>query len=272
MYDSLLSALQPPQLWQRSTAAFWDDDHISKGMLAAHLNPEIDAASRKPETIDRSVDWIAGLIGEHRSILDLGCGPGLYARRLSNLGYTVTGVDCSRRSLNYARAHDSKTTYRCQNYLTLAEREQYDVILLIFCDYAALTAPERSSLLTRVYGALKPGGLFIFDVFTDRSFAGADNRKRWSYQPEGGFFCAKPHVLLESSCFYENGTVRADCSVVITEDGVTRRIIWDTAYTKERLLAETTPSGLTLRCAYDDICGTPHTGSSDTLCFVMEKA
>lgn len=42
-----------PGLWERSAEPFWDGEHISKDMLEAHLNPMVDAASRKKETNDR---------------------------------------------------------------------------------------------------------------------------------------------------------------------------------------------------------------------------
>ena len=44
-----------PPVYAGSTKAFWDDEHISKGMLAAHLDAEHDGASRKLETIQSSV-------------------------------------------------------------------------------------------------------------------------------------------------------------------------------------------------------------------------
>ena len=51
MVNKLFSLIQKPALWQRSYELFWDDEHISKGMLEAHLNPNWDAASRKTVTL-----------------------------------------------------------------------------------------------------------------------------------------------------------------------------------------------------------------------------
>ena len=47
-----------------------------------------DLASRKSSTIDEHVDWIFSTVldGQPARVLDLGCGPGLYAQRLSSLG------------------------------------------------------------------------------------------------------------------------------------------------------------------------------------------
>ncbi|HOJ15222.1 MAG TPA: class I SAM-dependent methyltransferase, partial [Deltaproteobacteria bacterium] len=61
-------------------------------------------------------EWGNRLISElnltgNERILDLGCGPGLYTKRLSDAGYDVTGMDYSRRSIAYAKEHDTETRY-----------------------------------------------------------------------------------------------------------------------------------------------------------------
>ena len=271
MYDSLLCLLQKPRLWQRSAAPFWDDDHISKGMLEAHLNPALDAASRRMETIDRSVAWLRTQLPAGGRVLDLGCGPGLYTARLSACGYAVTGMDYARRSIDYARAHDPATAYVCQNYLELNAVEAYDAITLIYCDYAALTAPERQRLLGRVFRALKPGGRFVLDVFTDAYFHGHTTPKTWSLHENGGFYAPVLHACLEATYFYESDTVQARQVIVLTADGATEHIIWDTAYTRQRLADELALSGLQMEATFDDVCGAPYTGTADTLCGVAVR-
>lgn len=271
MIQALLPLLRRPALWQRTASAFWDDEHISQGMLAAHLNPDLDAASRKQVTIHRSVQWLSTLLAPGTKLLDLGCGPGLYTKPLAEMGFVVTGMDISERSLAYAQSQDGRSTYIRQNYLELDENQAYDAISLIFCDYAALTQAERRRLLAKVYQALRPGGLFIFDVFTDRHFAGKSERATWSLQEDGGFWHAGPHLCLEATYLYEGGRVSADQCVILTETGATEYLIWDTAFTRERLCAEVWPSGFTVVGFYDDVCGTAYTGQSDTLCAVLTR-
>lgn len=269
---SLFALLQKPALWQRSSAPFWDDAHISKSMLACHLDPNSDAASRKQETIDASVGWLSTMIPAGGRVLDLGCGPGLYTKRLSEMGYLVTGMDFSRRSIEYAKSQDQKTCYILNNYLDFTFTAAFDAVTLIYGDYAALTPAERKILLGNVYRALKPGGLFIFDVFTDVQFKRCKaNRTCWKLEENGGFWSAKPHILLEASYLYEHGTVSVDQCVVITDDEMTEYLIWDTAFTMQRLADEVLPAGYQLKSAYDDICGKPYTGEAETLCFVLEK-
>ncbi|MBN8657144.1 MAG: SAM-dependent methyltransferase, partial [Anaerolineae bacterium] len=56
--SQLITLQQRPAPFESGEPLFWNDPHISTQMLLAHLDPTIDAASRNPETIDRSVRWI----------------------------------------------------------------------------------------------------------------------------------------------------------------------------------------------------------------------
>jgi len=40
------------KLYEEGSANIWSDPYIRKQLLAAHINPNSDAASRKPETIN----------------------------------------------------------------------------------------------------------------------------------------------------------------------------------------------------------------------------
>src|SRR5690606_12865264 len=112
-------------------------------------DPTVDGASRRPETIERSINWIAASVGLRPGdcILDLGCGPGLYAERLAQSGFQVTGVDFSQNSIDYAstQAREKKLLiqYRCQNYLELDEQALYSTVLLIYGDYCPLSPGQR---------------------------------------------------------------------------------------------------------------------------------
>jgi len=270
MTDKLFQLLQKPTLWQRSPEPFWDDEHISKGMLDAHLNPDWDAASRKHSSIDRSVKWLSGIIPAHGKILDIGCGAGLYTKRFSDMGYDATGIDFSKRSIAYAKSQDSKTTYIYQNYMELDYSVAFDAVTLIYCDYAALIPDERKNLVERVYKALKPDGLFILDVFTEKHFANKADKTSWALCENGGFWSAEPYICLEATYLFNDNTVAADQYIVITKDGVKEYLTWDTIYNVEKMTDEVSP--FKVKCVFDDVCGKPYTGEAETLCFVLEKA
>jgi 2-polyprenyl-3-methyl-5-hydroxy-6-metoxy-1,4-benzoquinol methylase len=151
---NVLKQLQEkPEPFAPGEALFWDDPHISKQMLAVHLDSTNDLASRRPGTIDHIVYWLVKTLdlSPGTPVLDLGCGPGLYASRLAQRGMHVTGVDISTRSIEYAvndaQQHGLNIEYRCQNYLDLEDTEQYGLALLIYGDFCPLSPSQRNRLL-----------------------------------------------------------------------------------------------------------------------------
>lgn len=77
MKDILKQLNTRPKLFEQSTASIWDDPHISKGMLKAHLNENQELATRKLDFVKKSVAWINTVLPNHHynNLLDLGCGP-----------------------------------------------------------------------------------------------------------------------------------------------------------------------------------------------------
>ena len=88
MYQELRKAIERPPLYKKMAEAFWDDAYISKQMLKAHLDPDFEGASRKADFIDESVRWISRIVPPEKQtqLLDIGCGPGIYAEKFVALG------------------------------------------------------------------------------------------------------------------------------------------------------------------------------------------
>lgn len=244
---------------------FWDDPHISTQMLKAHLNPENDHASRRPGTIQKSVDWMIASLGLQAgdSILDLGCGPGLYAVRMAECGLRVTGVDYSRHSLDYAtefaRQNNLDIKYRYQNYLTLEDENLYDAALLIYGDFCPLSPEQRSKLLGNVHRALKQGGHFVLDVTTPIHRKKYGSRNGW-YAVETGFWKPGPHLVLEEGFDYPEQSIFLDQAIVIEEGGkVSVYRNWFQDFTRETITAELEMGGFAIQSVWNDLLGTPFT-------------
>lgn len=270
MDNNLISLLKKPALYERTVEKFWNDPHISKGMLEAHLNPNSDAASRKHEFIDKSVQWISSLVPQGAQLLDIGCGPGLYTKRFSELGLDVTGVDFSDRSINYAMSHDTKTNYVLMDYLQLDYNEQFDIITLIWCDYGALIPEERYNLLHRVYRALKPGGLFLLDVFSMKHNEGRQENTSWEIHEDGGFWSPTSHICLNAEYKYGDN-VTNNRYVIIEDNDIHTYNIWNTNFDKDSLLEEMNPVGFKCVGFYSDVAGKEYDDRSKTMCVVLTK-
>lgn len=268
---------QPPAMFEPGEPLFWDDPHISSQMLAAHLNPDTEAASRRPAVIDQIVAWIIDMLRLHPgdTLLDLGCGPGLYCARLAERGLRVTGVDYSRRSVDYARQyaadHNLPIEYRYENYLALEDDGLYDAVLLIYGDLCPLAPEKRDTLLRHVHRALKPGGRFVFDVTTrcHRNRVGVKNH--W-YVAETGFWKPGPHLVLEQGFDYPDHDIYLDQYVVIEADGtlsVYRN--WFQDYAPETICPVVEAQGFLVRGYWSDLAGTPYQAGAEWVGLVAQK-
>jgi SAM-dependent methyltransferase len=275
--DTLQQLSVRPPLFAPGEALFWDDPHISQQMLAAHLDPDTEAASRPPDVIDRTVNWLIEVLplkpGD--TVLDLGCGPGLYTQRLARRGLRVTGIDYSRRSIDYARQvaaeHGLSIDYRYQNYLTLDEEPQYDAVLLIYGDLCVLSPEKRDALLDRVHRALKPGGQFVFDVTTRRLRARLGVKNGW-YVAESGFWKPGPHLVLEQGFDYPEHDTYLDQYIVIEADGrlsVYRN--WFLDYSPQTITPVLEARGFVVRGVWGDLTGLPYTPGSEWIGLVAQK-
>ncbi|HET9589645.1 MAG TPA: class I SAM-dependent methyltransferase [Anaerolineales bacterium] len=273
----LIELQEKPAPFTPGEPLFWDDPHISKHMLEAHLNPEIDAASRKPETIDRSVNWLIQTLDLQpgASVLDLGCGPGLYAYRLARAGLHVTGVDYSRRSIEYASQYARENAlgiiYRYQNYLELDDENQYDATLLIYGDFCPLNPEQRQRLLKNIYRALRPSGKFVLDVSTREHRRRHGSKNGW-YAAASGFWRPGPHLVLEEGFDYPEESIWLDQYTVLDADGklsVYRN--WFQDYTAETIAEELSQGSFAVESLWGDLSGTPYTPGSEWIGLITRK-
>lgn len=277
MMDKVFEYLKKPEVYTESTSKFWDDEHISKYMLEAHLNPNWEAASRKHDFIDRSVEWIEKIAPSetYKKVLDLGCGPGLYAERFATKGYLVTGLDFSKRSIDYAKQKalekDLKIDYFYKNYIEIEYKESFDLITLIYCDYGALSYSNRVILLKKVYDAMKVGGKFILDVFTPKNYEGKCEGNTWYLNEGEGFWSPKTHLCIQSHYIYE-GDIRLNQYTIINEDGEANVYrVWDYYYTKNTITEELKKAGFSNIEIFSDVRGNFYDEESKTMCIVVEK-
>jgi SAM-dependent methyltransferase len=250
----------------------WNDPYISKQMLNAHLNPDIDAASRKMSTIERSAIWIEDNIKNKSKILDLGCGPGLYAVELAKKGHSVVGVDLSAHSINYAKKQNKQNNYNIKyinkNYLDLDYENEFDVVLLIYKDFSALGEIERDKLLNIVYKALKNEGQFIFDVTQYSNQRKRSLGKTWSVN-KGGFWTEKDNLVLEERIFCNKINTLTTKYIVLTDDNIKSYVVLDKEYKTEeikKLLSKYSEVSI-----YANVCGEEYDKKSDEIAIIAKK-
>ncbi|MBZ5537033.1 MAG: class I SAM-dependent methyltransferase [Acidobacteriia bacterium] len=101
-------------------------------------------------------------------VVDLGCGSGIWAQKLSGAGYEVWGIDLSPAMIRLARKRVPSVKFLTGSYLKVALPPCDAVTALGECFNYRFdkrnNLRELSRLFRRVYRALRPGGLFLFDM------------------------------------------------------------------------------------------------------------
>ncbi len=221
--DIIMYSLKP-ELYQKGTSFMWSDEHISKQLLEIHTNPDINLASRKLTTIKETVKWIMenSFYNREMKILDLGCGPGLYAELFAEAGHQVTGVDISNNSIEYAQKESVKKHLRIDyingDYLDLnLQSNNFDLVIMIYTDFGVLLPYEREKLLKLIHGVLKKGGVFIFDIMKDNNIENKTTDRTWEIV-EYGFWKPEPYLSLSDSFFYEKEKVILNQNIIIDKN------------------------------------------------------
>ncbi len=262
--EKLIGWQEKPPLFELGEPQFWDDPHISQQMLAYHLASDTDVASRKPETIEKSVGWIIERLNLRAGdpVLDLGCGPGLYAFRLAKYGLAVNGIDISKRSITYAQefaaSQKLNIDYRNQNYLTLVEENCYQVALLIYGDYCTFNPDQRRQILRNVHRALKPGGTFVLDVTTAVHRQKYGLKNNWAIS-EGGFWRPDRHLVLEQGFAYPELNIYLDQYIVIDTEGCMMLYRnWFQDFKGTTITADLEAGGFEVESLWGDLMGSPY--------------
>ncbi len=244
-----------------TTPDFWDDPYVSARLLACHLDPDNPAASRAPAFIDRSVAWLVEALHlpTGATLLDLGCGPGLYAHRLARRGITVHGIDVSRRSVAYAQSVADRqglpATFRHGNYLTDDLGTGHDAAILIYEDYCALSPQQRGQLLRLTRAGLRAGGRLLFDVTSSARFDGIVDRVVAEPDLDDGFWAERPYVGIHETWTYPEHRLVLDRYTI--EAAHTSREFWNWMHclTPDQVSSELAAAGFTTPDLYGDVAG-----------------
>lgn len=242
---------QRPEAWSEGDKIPWNDPDFSARMLREHLAQDHDAASRRLETVERHVAWIHGrlLQGRPARMLDLGCGPGLYAQRLAMLGHSVVGVDFGPASIEYAReqARQAGLTvdYRLGDARQVDFGGPYDFVMMIYGEINAFNPADAALLMRKACAALKPGGVLLLEAQTFEAVKDEGHAAPGWFSASSSLFSDQPHVYLEEH-FWDDALHATTFRYYVIDAAsgqVTQCSSSSKAYTDEEFTAQLEQSG-----------------------------
>lgn len=212
--QAILERAAQPQPWAEGDNIPWNEPGFSKRMLVEHLSQVHDAASRRVAIIDRHVAWIHGSLlgGRPSTILDLGCGPGLYTERFAERGHRCLGIDFSPASIEHAVKQAEESSLQCRYVLGDIRETDYgtdhSLAMLVFGELNVFRPAHARTILERIHAALADGGRVLLEVSTEEAIREFGTQPReWSAK-ERGIFSAGPHLRFNES-FWDADTKTA---------------------------------------------------------------
>jgi len=278
MFEELEKINTRPEPFEFYSARdLWTDEHTSEQMLAFHLNEEIDVSSRNVAFIHKSVDWIAARfnVSPGTKIADFGCGPGLYTAGLARKRADVTGIDFSARSIDYAKTVAEREglsiNYINQDYLEMETDDRFDLILMIMCDFCALSPTQRKKLLSRFNNFLKPAGSVLLDVYSLKAYDQREETEVYAVDFLNGFWSPNKYYGFLNTFKYEKEKVVLDKYTIIEPERTRTVYNWLQHFSPEELESEFLESGFILENFYSDVAGAKFDPESTEFAIVARK-
>lgn len=199
-----------PKPWDQGGNLPWNDPAFSGRMLREHLDDSHGAASRAAKERALQMDWLWKNLAlePDADVLDVTCGPGLYAVELARRGAQVEGVDFGPAAVAYARdlARAEGVAPRC-NFVEADVRghdfgrERFDVALFLYGQLAVFPRHEARQLLATVAAALRPGGRLCVELLDQERVDRQEST--WWFTGEAGLWGDAPFLSLGERFWYE---------------------------------------------------------------------
>ncbi len=262
MFQELKQINTRPAPFEFYTAEdLWADPHTSQKMLEYHLKPDVDMSSRNKAFIDESKKWIIERFGLKKGsmVADFGCGPGLYTGPLAEQGANVTGIDFSPNSIRYAKQTAKQKgldiNYVCMNYLEFDTSDRFDLIVMIMCDFCALSPDQRKNMLIKFKELLKPGGAVLLDVYSLDSFSQRQEAAIYELNQLNGFWAPNDYYCFVNTFKYDQEKVMLDKYTIVEDTQVRVVYNWLQYFSPESLKQEFEENGFKIDSLYGNVAG-----------------
>lgn len=203
----------------------WHEPAFSKRALREQLDQDHDSGTRSESTVEKQIPFIAQQLrlSPGETVLDLACGPGVYAKHLSSSGYSLVGIDLSPAAIEYARA---LSIPNCEFILgdvrSVHYPESVDGAMLIYGILNTFSPADAQLVLEKISRSLKPSGRLIMEL-CNRSLlysgeTASASVQGWWCSDRGDLWSDGPYVALKERFYYPRERVEVTRYFIIPQD------------------------------------------------------
>ncbi len=235
----------PPKPWVDDGNLPWNNPDFSRRMLHEHLDESHGAASRVTTEREAQLAWMWDklALAPAQRLLDVTCGPGLYALELARRGCQITGVDFGPAAIAHARqlAHAEGVAAQCVFVEQDIRQMDYsgagfDAALFLYGQLSVFQRAETQMLLQKIASSLKPGGRLCVELLDQ---AKIDKKKSsWWFTDDKGLWGERPFLHLGERFWLEEENVSVDRFFIVDlETAVSHEInLCDQAYAADEMV------------------------------------
>ena len=270
-----------PSTWQIHDGNLpWDDPEFSERMLREHLDESHNAATRKTAARLSTIDWLWDKLDltEESKLLDVTCGPGLYAVEFAKRGCIVNGYDFAPASIAYAKelAIAYKVTETCRFTQQdvremILEPHSFDGAILLYGQLTVFQTAETKAILANMAQALKPGGKLCIELLNQEKI---DKKKsNWWFTDNTGLWGDAPFLHFgERFWLVEEKTAVDRFYTLHLETGELETVeLCDKSYSQEEVVALLQDAGFTAVSVYPAWDDLPFYDGDEWITYVAEK-
>lgn len=215
-----------PQPWSNGGNLPWSNPDFSERMLKEHLDESHGAASRQSQERKLIVDWLWTKLELQRfsQIIDVTCGPGLYAVELAKRGSKIMGVDFSPAAIQHARRLADREdvseycTFEEQDIRTASyEHHRFDAAIFLYGQLAVFPVSEARHLLEQLAQTLKPGGKLVVELL-DQNKVDKEETSWWFFDDKG-LWGNRPFLHLGERFWLEKEAISIERFHILQLDG-----------------------------------------------------
>jgi SAM-dependent methyltransferase len=188
----------------------------------------------------------------------------------------VTGIEFSERSIEYAKevaAHEQlNISYVNQNYLEFETEDRFDLVLMIMCDFCALSPTQRKGILSKFYKILRPSGSVLLDVYSLSAFEQREEAAVYEVNQLNGFWSPNKYYGFLNTFKYGKEKVVLDKYTIIEPERTRHVYNWLQHFAPEDLEREFIEESFFVKGLYSDVAGTPYDRKSREFAVIANKA